>query len=1108
MNYDEFSKLIPDETKEFIVNALPYLRYYSNENKVLSVKSVEYEKWEAKSYYSKMFFLLIIVLNDINEYAGLLSKYGFSPNNFSIYTNIVKKIDCNEEFKYITSFIPDCKDKVSYSLLTPLDIVLKSLDFYIEQNHNKVFEEVFTRCDDIYQFRKDLRDYNSKYKTIQKQNLEKKLFKDLSFSVVSYLETASKIRNFLLKKNIENITSLSLFWATFYYQDVPLLNGISESQALLSIFEDNSINKDTLDFWFDETRLDKNILFIKEYYFKYIEDLINEGLKKEDIMVSDILNKALDSHYTNEYEVDKLLAKLNVNSKIFNNLKDLVKDRLKLLDERANALKIKNFYDGIDKDTKDFLEFSCKAYQFIINNWENKKDILNTLDDVDILSLFITNCYFECDIYKFFLEYNIDINKILNYLDLELTKENIDSQVLDKKILVERFTKFGYGNNKALKVKDIINNLSNNDFNNSMIIENIFEALTNCDLKKNFTSQLKETLKLKEEKRKQQLEEKLFHNMDVDVIKFLEKTFGIYNFLNSNIVGINDNDLFGMSLIISALNDHYYLEKFMKEMGFNNDKILDFLSLKYIDYDANIEILPKFENFILVKDNKEELTINDILKSAFNKDLVGSVYYAKFLKAFGHTFNDFNDFDIKYQNCLEKFKKDKMIGDMENKIEHFDDEIKDFIKTTLKIHHKLINSSYNEFFITDEDDMIKSSIILALGYLNIKEFEFIKNYGDLNYLLKELQLNEDFFTNLDDEVDYSLALGYSKYFIKEDFKIHDIVLLVLEEENLLKELMSSDNYEKLKKEIIMGKPYELTLTFDERLKLLDNIKVDNIDLKDYSSIIAFGDVLANHSKYLSMMFSQILLNDTHDLSVAKINEMINNLSFKKEENEKKSFFKRFLAIDIEEKKLVINEESVKELIKNIEETLKNLKEEYRQYKELLMYTKIYERKNQQFYDKALEITDSKEEINVEDYNIITNLDYLKEKASRFKTTDLLIKQNLLSIVGAIKTHNVTINALELARDVLIPLVILQLSITKGKENEKMGIELSQDVFSLFQTLLNNNAIGTKENMERLRNSSILNDETIKLLDNNILQILGNSLDNKELVLERKIKTDN
>ena len=50
-----------------------------------------------------------------------------------------------------------------------------------------------------------------------------------------------------------------------------------------------------------------------------------------------------------------------------------------------------------------------------------------------------------------------------------------------------------------------------------------------------------------------------------------------------------------------------------------------------------------------------------------------------------------------------------------------------------------------------------------------------------------------------DEVDYSVALEYSKYFIKENLSIHDIVLLILEDENLLKKLISSDNYEKLKK---------------------------------------------------------------------------------------------------------------------------------------------------------------------------------------------------------------------------------------------------------------------------------------------------------------------
>ena len=72
MNYDEFSKIIPVETKKFIEAALPYLRYYAKENRILSAK---YENWQTKSYYSKIFFLLIIVLNNINEYAGLLSKF-------------------------------------------------------------------------------------------------------------------------------------------------------------------------------------------------------------------------------------------------------------------------------------------------------------------------------------------------------------------------------------------------------------------------------------------------------------------------------------------------------------------------------------------------------------------------------------------------------------------------------------------------------------------------------------------------------------------------------------------------------------------------------------------------------------------------------------------------------------------------------------------------------------------------------------------------------------------------------------------------------------------------------------------------------------------------
>ena len=41
----------------------------------------------------------------------------------------------------------------------------------------------------------------------------------------------------------------------------------------------------------------------------------------------------------------------------------------------------------------------------------------------------------------------------------------------------------------------------------------------------------------------------------------------------------------------------------------------------------------------------------------------------------------------------------------------------------------------------------------------------------------------------------------------------------------------------------MNKPYELTITFDERIKLLEDVKINNVDLKDYSSVISFGDTL-------------------------------------------------------------------------------------------------------------------------------------------------------------------------------------------------------------------------------------------------------------------------
>ncbi len=1129
MDFEKFFEILPVETKIFILSVLPYLNYYSFDKIDMIINEKSYF-----DYDSKMLFVLLSGLLKDDECVGLLNEYNIS---FSFeYEHINKE---KKEFKYITNYIPKYNDKAKYFLLSPLDIVLESLKFCTV--HTRAYADIIMvhdeRDNNSNEFKNKITKINNRRKEEQRQKIEKDLYKNLSFSLVSFLEEASKIRQILLnnlknndicRKMNEDITPISFLLASFYYQDIPILNNISEKQAIMSLFKDKKITKNKiinlLDIEIDKRlkNIKKEVLFIKEYFYRYINDLGKEGIKKENITVSDILNKALNHKYTNSYTVDTLFSLMDVNIKEFDNLKELVNRRLKELNCKEENQKIQNLYNLLENDTKDLIEDSCKIYKLITkemakNNY-NKK-VLQTLEDVESISLFIAICYFDEDINYFFLKEQIDLDKILDFLKINVSKEDMEREKVDRKILRERFIKFvDIKEGKKIKVKDIIDNYCDKTINKSMIMENIIDVLTMND-SINFFSQLKEYVANKESRKEQILQEKIFHNMQIDVVKYLERTSGFYSFLKYRIKQASNNDLFSIALILSAVNDNYYLEKFMKNLGFNNTSILYYLSLNEIKYDSNILVLQDFEEFILVKEKREDITINDILKKAFDEKLVGSVYYAKFLKYFGYTFKDFKDFDLIFKNNLEKIKRENEISNMENKINHYNKETKDFIIVSSKIYQKLQNNIYNKTLIDTDNDVVVLSIILALGYLNNKDFQFFKNYNlDLNEILNQFELNEDFFKEFD-EVDYNIIIDkYGKYLEKEKLSVHEIILLVLNNINdnsFLKKLVNK-NYEKLKKEIMVGKPYEMTLTFDERIKILEDMKVDNLNFKDYSSLISFGDNLVIHSKYLNQIFTKVLLSDSNEASIIKINEMLNNIYLKKEEKdkEKKSIFKRFFAIDVtdNDEKVTLNEEAIQELGKSIEETLKNLKQEYRQYKELLMYSQIYQQKNYMYYEKSLEIIKLMEDdtLKKEDYNLMTNLDYLQQKAQRFKTTDLLIKQNLISVMEAIKTHNMTINALELARDVLIPLVTLQLSITKGRENERKGIELSQDVFSLFQTLLNNNAVGTQENMEKLKNSTMLNDETINLLNNNIisyLQVLNENKDDNKLVLERKIKEE-
>ena len=114
----------------------------------------------------------------------------------------------------------------------------------------------------------------------------------------------------------------------------------------------------------------------------------------------------------------------------------------------------------------------------------------------------------------------------------------------------------------------------------------------------------------------------------------------------------------------------------------------------------------------------------------------------------------------------------------------------------------------------------------------------------------------------------------------------------------------------------------------------------------------------------------------------------------------------------------------------------------------------------------------------------SNLQIIKNKINRFKTSSHLMQQELVKVNQAIINHFITINALEMARDDLLPLINAELAIGKGRNTENQSLQITQNVFDLFQSLLTRNAEAAEQNMQLLQKSTLSN-EIISVLSQDI-----------------------
>lgn len=1153
MTYEEFNKLVPYETKEFLEKALPYINYYWDDY-LLFYKDKESSSEVLTNRYGRILFILIYVLTEKSSYNNLLSSFEFNRDSYSsMLSKIPKDVNKNTAFSYLCSIIPRLSDNIYYTDLTPLDIILFSFDKYKNED-SAVNSIVFNGFSSLQPIRKQIEDYNSNHKFQQQQLFAKKLYDDFSVSVISYLETASQIYYYLKAKNAfnssnEDIVPIAMLLAAYNYQDTYIYEKekISEKKVITKLLEDKKISYSFVSTFAKYDTIPSlykpNVYVISEYMIKYCD---NSGLKK-DITVSDILEKVFDFKYTGSHIIERLLADKNVPIIALKDFKKQVTDKIKETKDLYIQEYIQSLYKDLARDPREFIEFTCKTYQLILEKMKSNsynQELLESDNDTITLALYISNCYYNGVINTFFSEYGVTLEKVLSLLNIQISEEEIRKIKLDKLLLVDKFDRFikdGINKNKSkssIDINDIIVNLCNRNFTKSVILENIFESINeDIDLEKDFYKQLSKFLKEKEAKENLAKEEEVFAGISEEVKQYIKNASIIDKLIYRQQPDVQENlrEFLALLMAVEFLTDKE-ISNFIKYLdidvvslasGYN----INANNLSITNILADIDLMSsKYKKYIFGGINKDkprkDITIKSIIHNVFNKEL--NSYYGK-----NHGTKDtYDHFDDKYECFLNTQEEQNQIKQLENFIANC--QMRYYIERVLIIDGIIRNyqSNNKSEIIKTDDDIVLLSMILGIPYSYLSYWHFFTDQNIRIIDILDICNIAYLKTNFDDIGVISLSYNhykifkdhYLRYFEQDDSKYkrsecNETQLLPrifdksINSSPLLENICAVLNvsYEILKQEFVSGKNYEELLTIDDRIKMLEN-RTDSIDISDIESITNFGNFLSMHTKYIYNELPQLALSDTNASAIATINSISNDI-YKEEPVElpKQGFFaKIFGSKPTVEPKKVINYDKIEQLKLAINDNIKTLNKELASYYGIRKYIEAYRQNNNRHCEviqseiKKLEEKLQGLDINKDsEYALFletqTSLHVLKNKVNRFQITNQLMRQELLSINQSIVNHFMTVNALEMSRDDLIPLIGAEYAICQGNSIEKQSIELSQNVITLFQSLLSQNIESTISNLKELEHL-MLPIDTFTRINADVENYLQNLSETQVLIL--------
>lgn len=1052
MNYQKFMELVPKETKDFVFTVLDRLNFYENASIFVKIKGLDgyYKKNFITGDEIKILSIMIKILNTTvySSYSkGFLTRDIYYQNfndienelgNIEVYPLEKGSSEATLYKKYIDYFSFLDKE-IDYLTLSPLRIFNRAL--------TKIYNE--TKNIELYlislQKALEILPNNTKMNEIEKKYLSEirnDLYEKASIDVIKVVENASII----FQKAKDNFSDYNDLSSITILMSMLLTSSCKEIQSKLSTYEFDIVNKEKYSTFIENEKVD--YILVKYYFEKY--------LKFKN--VNELFLALFNRNVTNSVEVEKIF--LNAG---------LTKEKAKsiLLTPSKEEIITEFYADTVPKEKGDY-QLICSMYNSV--NTHNKRLYPN---DNMYLTLIAFDYQNNGKLSKYFLENGITLDMILAKYNLELSdSQYIDYQTYLNKVLI------GYKD-----AKDKLKFMASSKF-----VIDLFNTFAK-NKTNNLDSDINNYYKLIEIKETEVSYERIYKGKDKIYIDFLNTSYEIYDKLsNLDVVNsiLSQTDLKVISILITLELITLYIPMIdtIKNTVLNENIINEALGDVY---NVNFSLYSEVENLININiSNGNESTtlkqkINDINHPVEVEKVFGSYLDDGLLNTLYKLFEKEKDNSL----ILKKIFMGKTIEEIKSNIDNevirvatkkeYDEYQKllcmpndNACDSTKQLLNKLcminltnikVNILY-EFVAMNFDNNTLDFYQESLGKYGITKESLSKKFGFINSKLVYNEINlenlvalEDYFTTQNNGHKYKNSIQN--------------ILINLIADGYFDELIT--NKKALLYELKETKKYIPSLS--ETIENLQSIPIEEVNIDSLSEIMKFGDALNGEYELVTSEERKALESDSSALSIQTINDLLSK------KNKRKKGFWASLFEPYEEEKNITDVPTLKEAInKNIV----ILSKELLTFDLVRKYISVYFAKNLEYVNKSSEalalLNERLSKLNPKDtfeYASFLEVNSMKtimsEKNKRFNVTSSLLNQELYKINTAIVNHFITINALEMARDDLIPLIGSEVIIGTGFISNNNAMQITNDVIGLFQAILAQNVEQTKIMLERLNN---------------------------------------